>query len=180
MLPGSVASGMPRRAGVIVAGAAFTLGLAFIAASPPTATAVTVSAQKATCPSADSSRNAPACLVVLGTGTPNADPERLGPALAVVVRGVPYLIDAGPGVVRRAAAAERAGISGLAPRKLGTVFITHLHSDHTVGLPDLIFTPWVLERTAPLQVYGPAGVASMVRHLELAYAEDVRVRVDGA
>jgi len=171
---------MPSRAGPIIAGAAFAVGLAFIAASAPSATALTVPPQKAACPGADSSLNAAACLVVLGTGTPNADPERSGPALAVVVRGAPYLIDAGPGVVRRAAAAERAGIAALAPRKLGTVFITHLHSDHTVGLPDLIFTPWVLERATPLQVYGPTGIASMVRHLELAYAEDIRVRVDGA
>src|SRR5918994_7463209 len=70
----------------------------------------------------------PASLVVLGTGTPNADPERSGPSLAVVVNGVPYLVDAGPGVVRRAAAAERAGVAALAPSKLATVFLTHLHS----------------------------------------------------
>lgn len=125
-------------------------------------------------------RVAPSSLVVLGTGTPNADPDRSGPALAVVVNDTPYLIDAGPGVVRRAAAAERAGVAGLAPSKLATVFITHLHSDHTVGLPDLIFTPWVLERAAPLRVYGPRGIRSMIDHLERAYTEDVRIRVDGA
>ena len=121
-----------------------------------------------------------ASLVVLGTGTPNADPDRSGPALAVVVNDVAYLVDAGPGVVRRAAAAQRAGVSALAASRLDRVFITHLHSDHTVGLPDLIFTPWVLERTAPLSVYGPPGVVAMTRHLEEAYAEDVHVRVDGA
>jgi len=133
----------------------------------------------ATCPNAAAGSRA-SCLVVLGTGTPNADPDRSGPALAVVVNGVPYLVDAGPGIVRRAAAAERAGVAGLAPRKLGTVFVTHLHSDHTVGLPDLILTPWVLERTEPLQVYGPRGIAAMIDHLERAYVEDVRVRIDGA
>ena len=124
--------------------------------------------------------NAGALLVVLGTGTPNADPERSGPALAVVVNDVSYLVDAGPGIVRRAAAAQRAGVAALAASRLDRVFITHLHSDHTVGLPDLIFTPWVLERTAPLSVYGPPGIAAMTRHLEQAYAEDVRVRIDGA
>jgi ribonuclease BN (tRNA processing enzyme) len=125
-------------------------------------------------------RSPAASLVVLGTGTPNADPDRSGPALAVVVNGVAYLVDAGPGVVRRAAAAQRQGVAALAAKRLDKVFITHLHSDHTVGLPDLIFTPWVLERTAPLAVYGPPGIAAMTRHLEEAYVEDVRVRIDGA
>ncbi len=121
-----------------------------------------------------------ATLVVLGTGTPNADPDRSGPALAVIVNRTPYLVDAGPGIVRRAAAAERAGVEALAPKRLDRVFITHLHSDHTVGLPDLIFTPWVLERHVPLSVYGPPGIKAMTDHLEQAYAEDIRVRIDGA
>ena len=121
-----------------------------------------------------------ALLVVLGTGTPNADPDRSGPALAIVVNGQAYLVDAGPGIVRRAAAAERAGITALAARRLDRVFITHLHSDHTVGLPDLIFSPWVLERHVPLAVYGPPGITAMTDHLEQAYAEDVHVRIDGA
>jgi len=85
-------------------------------------------------------------LVLLGTGTPNADPARQGSALAVVVRGVPYLVDAGVGVVRRAAAAKQAGVKSLAAEKLGHLFLTHLHSDHTLGYPDLILTPWVLGR----------------------------------
>lgn len=122
----------------------------------------------------------PTMLVVLGTGTPNADPDRSGPALAVVVNGTAYLVDAGPGIVRRAAAAQRAGVAALAAKRLDRVFITHLHSDHTVGLPDLIFSPWVLERAVPLSVYGPPGIKAMTDHLEQAYAEDIRVRVDGA
>ena len=80
-------------------------------------------------------------VVMLGTGTPLADPERSGPAVAIVVNGVAYLVDCGPGVVRRAAAAEKAGIKALAADKLKIVFITHLHSDHTLGYPDLIFSP---------------------------------------
>jgi ribonuclease BN (tRNA processing enzyme) len=118
-------------------------------------------------------------VVLLGTGNPNANPDRSGPAVAVVVGGRAYLVDAGPGVVRRAAAAERRGVAELAQRNLTRVFITHLHSDHTLGLPDLIFTPWVLERDRPLEVYGPPGVTAMVSHLMAAYAEDVRVRLDG-
>jgi len=118
-------------------------------------------------------------VVLLGTGTPNPDPARAGPALAIVVHGAAYLVDAGPGIVRRAAAAERAGVAALAQPKLTVVFITHLHSDHTLGLPDLIFSPWVLERTLPLEVYGPPGIAAMTAHLEQAYAEDVRIRTTG-
>ncbi len=118
-------------------------------------------------------------VVILGTGTPNADPERSGPAVAIVVNGTPYLVDAGPGIVRRAAAAGRAGIGGLEPPRLATVFITHLHSDHTLGLPDLLLTPWTLERTAPLRVFGPPGVRALAEHVAQAYAEDVRVRLEG-
>jgi len=118
-------------------------------------------------------------LVLLGTGTPNADPDRSGPAVAVVVNGVPYLVDAGPGVVRRAAAAQSMGIEGLRVSNLGHVFITHLHSDHTLGLPDLIFTPWVLERDRPLELFGPTGSRAMVDHIQAAYAGDIGVRLDG-
>ena len=79
-------------------------------------------------------------IVLLGTGNPAADPDRSGPATAIVVNGTPYLVDFGPGVVRRAAAAVRdRGINALQPSNLRVVFATHLHSDHTVGFPDLIF-----------------------------------------
>ena len=118
-------------------------------------------------------------VVVLGTGTPNADPDRSGPAVAVVVRGRAYLVDCGPGVVRRAAAAAARGILGLEAEKLGIVFVTHLHSDHTLGLADLMLTPWVLERRAPLEVYGPPGIKAMTRRLLEAYAEDIRIRQEG-
>jgi ribonuclease BN (tRNA processing enzyme) len=116
-------------------------------------------------------------LVLLGTGTPNADPERSGPAVAIVVDDVPYLVDFGPGVVRRAAAAFSRGIRGLDPKLLRTAFVTHLHSDHTAGYPDLIFTPAVLERDAPLQVFGPPGIRVMTDHVMKAWAGDVDVRL---
>jgi len=119
-------------------------------------------------------------LVVLGTGTPNADPDRSGPALAVVRGTRSYLIDAGPGIVRRAsAAATRHGLSALEPPQLRTLFLTHLHSDHTVGLPDVMLSAWTLERDVPLVVYGPPGTKAMVEHLHAAYAADIRNRIDG-
>lgn len=118
-------------------------------------------------------------VVLLGTGTPNADPDRSGPATAVVVDGVAFIVDAGVGVVRRASAAARLGVKSLAPRRLSHLFLTHLHSDHTLGLPDLLLTPWVLERDAPLSIYGPTGTAPMVEHLLQAYRADISRRIDG-
>jgi ribonuclease BN (tRNA processing enzyme) len=118
-------------------------------------------------------------IVLLGTGTPNADPDRSGPAVAIVVNETPYLVDFGPGVVRRAAAAYRMDVKGLAMPKLTRAFVTHLHTDHTAGYADLIFTPWVLEREQPLEVYGPKGLRAMTDHILKAYREDVGIRLDG-
>lgn len=118
-------------------------------------------------------------VVLLGTGTPNDDPNRWGPAVAVVVDDQVYLVDAGVGVVRRVAAARASGIAALKVTSLSRVFLTHLHSDHTLGLPDLMFSPWVLERTTPLDVYGPKGTAEMASHLEAAWKDDIAVRLFG-
>jgi len=118
-------------------------------------------------------------IVLLGTGTPRPDPKRSGPATAIVVNGTAYLVDAGPGVVRRAQAAVDNGIKGLAVASLQTAFITHLHSDHTVGLPDLIFTSWVQGRHVPLQLYGPPGISEMAKHILLAWQADIDIRTKG-
>jgi ribonuclease BN (tRNA processing enzyme) len=118
-------------------------------------------------------------VVVLGTGTPEPYPDRSGPAVAIVVNGTPYLVDCGPGVVRRAEAAEQNGIRALNVENLKIVFITHLHSDHTLGYPDLIFSPWVLHRKAPLQAYGPRGLRKMTGHIIKAWKEDIQVRTTG-
>lgn len=119
-------------------------------------------------------------VVMLGTGTPNADPERSGPAVAIVVNGASYLVDAGAGIVRRAAAAARDdSLPALNAPNLRRVFITHLHSDHTVGLPDLILSPWVLGRATPLEIYGPPGTQRMADLLEKAYSADVDIRLHG-
>jgi ribonuclease BN (tRNA processing enzyme) len=118
-------------------------------------------------------------VVMLGTGTPNADPDRYGPSVAVVVDDACYLVDFGVGVVRRAAAAERSGITALGATHLTLAFATHLHSDHTLGLADLMLTPWILERATPLTLYGPRGLRAMTNHLVDAYADDLRIRMRG-
>jgi len=118
-------------------------------------------------------------IVFLGTGYPRPMPDRMGPAVAIVVNGTPYLVDAGVGLVRRAEEANRAGVKALTARNLRFAFITHLHSDHTIGLPDLITTPWIMGRDKPLELYGPPGISSMARHLREAYKEDNNIRVKG-
>jgi ribonuclease BN (tRNA processing enzyme) len=106
-------------------------------------------------------------IVMLGTGTPRPDPERSGPATTIVVNGTPYLIDFGPGIIRRAAAAYQKGVVALGPgaANLKTIFLTHLHADHTAGYPDLILTPWIMGRTNGLDIYGPKGLREMTKHV---------------
>jgi ribonuclease BN (tRNA processing enzyme) len=120
-------------------------------------------------------------IVMLGTGTPRPDPARSGPATAIIVNGTPYLVDFGPGVVRRAAAAYSKGITALGPAAAGikTVFLTHMHADHTAGYPDLILTPWILGRKEPIEVYGPKGLRAMTRHVLNAWTIDIDNRVNG-
>ncbi|MCC6772370.1 MAG: MBL fold metallo-hydrolase [Gemmatimonadaceae bacterium] len=119
-------------------------------------------------------------IILLGTGTPIPAPDRSGPGVAIVVDSVPYLFDAGTGIVRRAAAAARAGTPALQVQRLGRVFLTHLHSDHTMGLNDVMFTPWIQGRQAPLEVYGPPGTRRLVSSIEDGNDEDVHVRIASA
>ena len=112
-------------------------------------------------------------VILLGTGTPNPDPRHSGPAVAVVSGDRVYIVDSGPGVVRRAAEA------GIRMEQLTRAFITHLHSDHTVGLPDLIFTPAVAGRLEPLEIYGPPGLQAMILNIMQAWKEDMDVRLNG-
>ncbi len=116
-------------------------------------------------------------VVLLGTGNPRPGVTRSGPATALVVRKdstrLVFLVDAGPGVERQLAGANLP-INGVT-----ATFITHLHSDHTLGYPDLIFTSWVMGRRTPLQVYGPHGLQKMTDHIIAAWGEDIRVRTEG-
>lgn len=122
---------------------------------------------------------------MLGTGTPIPDPDRDGQSIAIVVDSVAYLFDAGTGVGRRAAAAGRLGVKAFASRtpngqpapRFDRVFLTHLHSDHTLGLADAIFTPWIQGRATPLDIYGPPGTATLVTGILTGNREDIAERL---
>jgi ribonuclease BN (tRNA processing enzyme) len=118
-------------------------------------------------------------VVMLGTGTPLPDPTRSGPSTAIIVGTTAYIVDAGTGIVRRAAAAREKGVQALEPTNLRIAFLTHLHSDHTLGLPDLILTPWTMGRKEPLELYGPPGTRAMVNHILQAFAVDIETRTEG-
>jgi ribonuclease BN (tRNA processing enzyme) len=80
------------------------------------------------------------------------------------------------------AAAYRIGIAefGFGAANLKTVFLTHLHADHTAGYPDLLLTPWIMGRREPLDIYGPQGLKAMTKHVKNAWQLDISNRTDGA
>ncbi len=121
-------------------------------------------------------------VVMLGSGNPNPSPNQSGCSVAIIVNDTPYIVDFGPGLIRQAAAmTPRHGgsIAGLNIKNIKHAFLTHLHSDHTTGYPDLILTPWVMGRDEPLEVYGPEGINKMTNHILEAYDADIKYRLYG-
>ena len=145
--------------------------IAFIGAAGLVASACasTVLAQSPPTPAAQ--------VLMLGTGTPIINAAHSGNSVGVLVRGSLYIFDAGPGVERRMLEAVAKGV------KIDTipaVFITHLHSDHTLGLPALVYYHGrnaAFRGGGPLTVYGPPGIAAMMAHIDAAWAEDRGARV---
>jgi len=109
----------------------------------------------------------------LGTGTPQPIMERFSASTLVQAGSETLLFDAGRGCLQRL---QQINVSY---GKIDALFLTHLHSDHTVGLPDLWLTGWLISRrTIPLNVFGPAGTNEMMNYLRKAYAFDIKMRVE--
>jgi ribonuclease BN (tRNA processing enzyme) len=121
--------------------------------------------------------------IMLGSGKPEPTPYRFGPGGAVITNETPYLIDAGEGIWRGIAQAaiahDRRFVDALAPHRLTRLFLTHLHSDHIVGLPSLLLLPWTCGKNRPLHVHGPRGTRRLVEMLLDAYRDDIDERVNG-
>ena len=114
-------------------------------------------------------------VTLLGTGSPLPSAKRFGPAVLVQAGTRTLLFDAGRGVAQRMVQA------GVRLGALDALFLTHLHSDHTVGIPDLWLTGWlplpVANRKGPFRVYGPPGTKALMENLQRAYEWDIATRV---
>jgi hypothetical protein len=113
-------------------------------------------------------------VTLLGTGNPQLRPDRFGPGTLVEAGDQKLLFDAGRGVPIRLAQIR------VPPARLDALFITHYHSDHVNGIPDLWLTAWLPGgggRTKPFRVIGPTGAKELMANLERAYAADVRIRI---
>lgn len=111
-------------------------------------------------------------VTLLGTGSPMIDPNRAGPATLVRAGGQTFLVDAGRGVLMRAAAV------GVGAADVTALLLTHLHSDHITDLTDVITTRWITTFTrTPLRVIGPPGTAAVVEATLAALAPDIGYRI---
>ncbi len=107
---------------------------------------------------------------LLGTGSPQPTMDRFGPGILVEAGGKKLLFDCGRGVAQRI---EQLKIPFT---DIDALFVTHLHSDHTVGIPDLWLTGWARGRKAAMEVWGPTGTKAMMTHLAEAYQYDIQIR----
>jgi ribonuclease Z len=114
-------------------------------------------------------------VTLLGTSSPWPYPDRFGPSTLIEAGDHKFVIDAGRGVPIRLYQLK-VSISAI-----DVLFLTHYHSDHTSGIPDLWLTGWLPpafgHRTAPFHVIGPVGAKSLMENLQKAYALDIQMRI---
>src|SRR5271170_1751738 len=111
-------------------------------------------------------------VIILGSGSPLPDPARAGPSTLVRTSAGDLLFDCGRGVLMRTAAA------GSAAGALRALFLTHLHSDHTTDLNDVVTSRWITSfQPQPLPVYGPVGTAPLLRATEAMLEFDIGYRM---
>jgi len=114
-------------------------------------------------------------VTLLGTGVPIPSPDRFGPGILIEAGHRKLLIDAGRGITMRLFQLK------VPIGKIDALFLTHFHSDHTSGLPDLWLTGWLESsfgtRRTPFRVIGPAGTQALTSNLEKAYAADIKIRI---
>lgn len=111
-------------------------------------------------------------VTLLGTGTPEPSMIRFGPSILIEVGDQKFIFDVGRGAIQRLAQVN------VKYKDIEGVFLTHLHSDHVVGFPDLWLTGWVVgRRDIPLRVWGPKGTEKMMEHLEQAFDYDIKIRL---
>jgi|SRR6185369_12262858 ribonuclease Z len=111
-------------------------------------------------------------VTLLGTGSPQPRMDRFGPSILVEAGSEKLVFDCGRGATQRLEQRK------VAFADVSALFLTHLHSDHVVGIPDLWLTGWLRGRKVALRVWGPAGAKEMMAHLEQAYEFDVHIRRD--
>jgi len=112
-------------------------------------------------------------VTLLGTGTPQPIMERFGASILVHAGSETLLFDAGRGCLQRLRQLK------VSYDKINALFLTHLHSDHIVGLPDLWLTGWLIsKRATPLKVFGPTGTDNMIEHLQKAFVYDIKIRIE--
>lgn len=113
-------------------------------------------------------------VILLGTQAgPTFSAQRLGISTLVLAGSERLLFDAGRGTTTGMA---RVAIN---PADVTKVFLTHLHSDHVISLPELLISPWASQgRKVPLYVWGPSGTRSMMEKFQEALAFDIHVRRD--
>ncbi|MDX2102368.1 MAG: MBL fold metallo-hydrolase [Alphaproteobacteria bacterium] len=110
-------------------------------------------------------------LVLLGTGCPQVDPHRHGPASLVRAGGQSLLFDCGSGVTQRLVAAGSSGA------QITALFLTHLHSDHIVDLFQLVLSSWHQGRQTPQLVFGPPGTQAYVDRMMALWQPELAQRI---